>query len=209
MPDRATLERSWRRAWQGAGGAADAGLFDELVAAWREPQRHYHTLQHLGECIAQLEPALDLAQHPGEVELALWFHDAVYDVTRGDNEQRSADRLAHAAQAAGTTAAAVRRLHALVMATRHDALPATRDEQLLVDVDLSILGAPAARFDEYERQVRAEYAWVPDPLFRAKRRAVLEGLLARPQLFATERFRTALEAPARRNLERSIAQLRD
>ena len=209
MPDRATLERSWRRAWQGTGGTPAAGLFDELVAAWSEPQRHYHTLQHLGECIAQLEPALDLAQHPGEVELALWFHDDVYDVTGGGNEQRSADWATQAAQAAGATAAASRRLHALVMATRHDALPATRDEQLLVDVDLSILAAPPARFDEYERQVRAEYAWVPEPVFRAKRRAVLQGLLARPQLFSTERFRTALETPARRNLERSIAQLRD
>jgi predicted metal-dependent HD superfamily phosphohydrolase len=159
------------------------------------------------ECIALLAPALDLAEHPGEVELALWFHDAVYDVTRGDNEQRSADWARQAALAGGVSTEAAQRLHALVMATRHDALPSTRDAQLLVDVDLAILGAPRARFDDYERQVRAEYAWVPEPVFRQKRREVLAGMLARPQLYATQRFHAALEASARANLARSIAQL--
>jgi len=207
MPELEPLVRSWRRAWQGAGGAPHARLFDELVGAYGQPHRHYHTLQHLAECIAQLEPSLDLAQRPGEVELALWFHDAVYDVTRHDNEQRSAAWVAQAARAAGVQEASSNRLQALVLVTRHDALPATRDERLLVDVDLSILGAPRARFDEYERQVRAEYAWVPEPLFRSRRTAVLEGLLARPQLYATERFHTALEAAARANLQRSIEQL--
>jgi len=201
------LDRSWRRAWEQAGGMPDAALHDRLLAAWREPQRHYHTLQHLDECIALLAPALDLAEHPGEVELALWFHDAVYDVTRGDNEQRSADWARQAALAAGLSAEAARRLHALVMATRHDALPSTRDAQLLVDVDLAILGAPPVRFDEYERQVRAEYAWVPETVFRQKRREVLAGMLARPRLYATQRFHDALEMSARANLVRSIAQL--
>jgi predicted metal-dependent HD superfamily phosphohydrolase len=207
MPEPDGFARSWRRAWQGAGGAPDAELFERLFAAWSEPQRHYHTLQHLGECIAELEPALALAEHAGEVELALWFHDAVYDVARHDNEQRSAEWLRDAARSAGIVPPAVERLHALVMATRHDALPATRDAMLLVDVDLSILGAPPARFDEYERQVRAEYAWVPEPVFRERRKAVLEGLLARPRLYATERFHTRLEDAARANLRRSISQL--
>jgi predicted metal-dependent HD superfamily phosphohydrolase len=201
------LHRSWRRAWQGAGGTPGAALFGALVAAWSEPRRRYHTLQHLRACIAQLEPALDLAEHPGEVELALWFHDAVYDPGRHDNEQRSADWLVQAAQAAGVTAAALARLHALVMATRHAALPAAHDERLLVDVDLSILGAPRARFDDYEQQVRAEYGWVPEPVFRARRRQVLQEFLARPRIYATARFHEALEAQARENLARSIAAL--
>lgn len=101
------------------------------------------------------------------------------------------------------------RIRALVMVTRHDALPATADEQLLVDVDLSILGASPKRFDEYERQVQAEYAWVPGWLFQCKRRAILEGFLARPFIFNTPHFRIALEAQARENLRRSIARLRN
>jgi predicted metal-dependent HD superfamily phosphohydrolase len=72
-------------------------------------------------------------------------------------------------------------VHALVMATGHDAVPQGRDQEVLVDIDLSILGATPARFDEYEQQVRAEYAWVPEFLFRRKRRAILGQFLARPR----------------------------
>ncbi len=84
------------------------------------------------------------------------------------------------------------------MTTCHDALPETVDEQVLVDIDLSILGADAARFDEYEVQVRAEYRWVPDFVFRPKRREVLEEFLARPTLYSTERFQTLLEKKSAR-----------
>ncbi len=71
-----------------------------------------------------------------------------------DNEAASADWAARALRAAGADDALVGRVHALVMATRHDQAPATPDEQLLVDIDLSILGAAPARFVEYERQIR-------------------------------------------------------
>jgi len=204
------LEGSWRRAWRYLGaGSADAALLQRLLEAWREPQRRYHTLQHLAECIAAFAPARDLAHEPGEVELALWFHDAVYDVRRHDNEARSADWARDALVAAGVRADAAERVHGLVMATRHAAPAGTPDAMLLVDVDLSILGAPAARFAQYEAQVRDEYAWVDEATFRQRRREVLTGFLARPTIYATDPFRTRLEAAARANLERSIRQLED
>ena len=83
----------------------------------------------------------------------------------------------------------------------------TADAKLLVDVDLSILGAPPARFDEYEWQVREEYSWMPDWMFRHKRREILEAFLARPRVFNTEHFFTSYEVQARANLERSIKSL--
>ena len=90
----------------------------------------------------------------------------------------------------------------------HDALPDANDSRLLVDIDLAILGASVERFDEYERQVRQEYSWVPDPLFRGKRREILEAFLARPHLFNTDYFRSKLEAQARANLAPSVTSLR-
>jgi predicted metal-dependent HD superfamily phosphohydrolase len=95
------------------------------------------------------------------------------------------------------------------MATKHDAMPDSTDSRLLVDIDLAILGAPVERFDEYERQVRQEYSWVPDALFRRKRREILEAFLARPRIFSTDYFQLKYEAQARTNLERSITALRD
>ena len=205
----ALLQRSWRRCWEGLGAAGDGiGIRDELLAAWSEAQRHYHTLRHLQDCLALLEPSLELAEHPHEVEVALWFHDAVYDPKAADNERRSADWADVALAAAGVGTEARQRVHALVMATRHAAEPVGADAELLVDIDLSILGADRQRFEEYEREVREEYAWVPGPVFRHKRRGLLGEFLARPRLFATEVFHARFEAPARANLSWSRAALK-
>lgn len=201
------LQRSWQRACQGLGTTPDDALFDRLLDAYREPQRHYHTLQHLSECIALLEPALPLAEHAGEVEFALWFHDAVYEIGRHDNELQSAHWAKRAARELGANLASAARVDALVMATQHAAEPATHDAQLLVDVDLCILGASPDRFDQYETQVRAEYADVPDEVFRPRRRALLQAFLARPVIYGTPQLRALREAPARSNLSRSIVAL--
>ena len=163
-----------------------------LLQAWAEPQRHYHTTQHLRECLALLEPELHSAQHPGEVELALWFHDAVYDPKGKDNEARSADWACQALAQAGADEAMLQRVRVLIMATCHDAESVDPDARLLVDIDLAILGAEPARFAEYDAQVRAEYRW-----------EVLAGFLARPAIYGTERFRERLEGRARENLRRS------
>jgi predicted metal-dependent HD superfamily phosphohydrolase len=176
----------------------DRSLYDALVARYREPHRRYHTLEHLEECFTAFDEIAGLAEHPADVELALWFHDAIYDTRRKDNEARSAE---WAQSATGNS-----RVRALIMATRHEAVPNTADEKVLVDVDLWILGAPEKRFDEYELQVREEYGWVPGPIYRRKRREILRGFVARPAIYGTEPFLRRYEAQARANLARSLAR---
>ena len=200
------LLANWNAAWHALGVAsANEALCIELQRSYSEPQRHYHTLQHLGECLAWFEREKELAERPGEVALALWFHDAVYEVHAHDNEARSADWAQSAMLEHGAPQEAAERVHALVMATRHNAVPEGRDAELLIDIDLSILGAERARFDEYERQVHAEYAFVPDEIRRPRRREILQRFLAREAIYTTPRMHTLLEARARANLVRSIA----
>lgn len=202
------LQASWRACWQALGAAGDGeALRQRLLAAWNEPQRKYHTRQHLGECLALFERCRPLAQQPAEVEMALWFHDAVYDLRGKDNEARSAAWAQAELQAAGVAPAAIGRIVAHIMATRHAALPVGTDQQLLVDIDLAILGAPRARFIEYEELVRAEYAWVPSWLFRRKRREILQQFLARRPLYHTPLLREEREQQARENLAYSMAAL--
>lgn len=203
---------AWHEAWLSAGARMlDPGLHDALIVSYQEPRRAYHTLQHLRETLALLPRWAAAAPNPPRVALALWFHDAVYDpLARGSvNERRSADWARSAAWAAGTSDETADALHSLVMATCHDAEPIGPDAQLLVDIDLGVLGADAARFDEYERQVRAEYAHVPDDAFRDGRRRILQQFLARPVIFRTPAAQHALERRARANLARSIAGLSD
>ena len=200
------LRANWSSAWHALGVASPGdALCDELQRRYAEPQRHYHTMQHLGECLTWFEREKALAEHPGEVALALWFHDAIYDVHAHDNEARSADWAREALLEAGADGDAAGRVHALVMATRHDAVPEGRDAELLIDIDLSILGAERPRFDEYERQVQAEYAFVPDEVRLPRRRAILQRFLDRKAIYATARMHALLEAQARANLKRSIS----
>lgn len=203
----ADLFIAWQSAWSLAGLAEPPRTsFDALCRAYAEPQRHYHTLQHLHECLGQADDVLRLAERPGEVLIALWFHDAVYDPRARGNEAASADWARDTVAVAGSRDAA-ERVHGLVMATEHHALPDGPDAKMLVDVDLSVLGADAARFDEYDRQVRAEYRHVPELIFRAKRRSVLQGFLARRRIYNTDAYVSRLEARARENLRRAIERL--
>ena len=192
---------SWQRAWRNLRAAPESGLQQRLLDAWAEPQRHYHGLQHLAECLACFDEASALAERPGEVEIALWFHDAIYDPKAKDNERRSADWATASLRAAKFDEDAVTRVDALIMATCHSAQPESGDAQLLVDIDLSILGATPERFSEYDRQIREEYRWVPGFVYRFKRRNVMRGFLERPWIYSTARFRDRFEAQARRNLE--------
>lgn len=202
--DNAALRHSWSQAWRALGIAApDPALFDTLLARYSEPHRHYHTLQHLGECLDLLDAHAAEAQRPAEVALALWFHDAIYDVHGHDNEAASADWAGAALRAHRLADEVAQRVHALVMATQHSAVPEGRDAELLIDIDLSILGADAQRFAEYERQIRAEYAHVPPAEFEPRRREILGRLGARQPLYRTAAIRDAREAQARINLDRA------
>lgn len=189
-----SLER-WRAPWRSLGAQAPEPLYHALLDCYREPHRRYHTLEHLHECLAIFDAVRALAERPEEVELALWFHDAIYDVRRDDNEARSA---AWARASVGGEAG--ERIHALVMATAHDAALEGADAKLIVDIDLSILGAEPARFAEYEAQIRQEYDFVPEALYRRRRAALLQRFLDRPTIFSTPYFIERYEARARANL---------
>jgi predicted metal-dependent HD superfamily phosphohydrolase len=198
----------WKAVWRELGAVmVDELLFHQLVASYSEPHRKYHTVQHLEECLAQFDRVCAEAERPAEVELALWFHDAIYDTIRKDNEARSAEWARESALAGGLSSEQATRVYELILVTMHDAVPADRDAIVLVDVDLSILGADAARFDEYELQIREEYKWVPGPLYRKARRQILRGFLERERIYSTEYFSGAHEGRARANIARSLERL--
>lgn len=199
------LDQSWQRSWQGlAARGTGAEVYEALVIRYSESHRHYHTLQHLAECLNAFDSVRALAPHPAEVEMALWFHDAIYDVKGHDNELHSAEWASRTLREAGVASESVERIRTLILATRHAVLPVTPDEQVLVDIDLSILGARAERFAEYEAQIRSEYSYVPGWIFRRKRRAILRGFLDRERIYSTEHFHAALETRARENLSRTV-----
>lgn len=199
---------SWARAWK-LLGAKDGGdlLHRKLVQCWSEGHRHYHTLQHLRECFELLTGADISEKDAAAVAVALWFHDAFYDPRRDDNELRSADWAREEALSAGMPKEVAQRVHDMIMATvkhEHQSDPVM---QLMVDIDLSILGSPDARFDESDEQVRREFAHVNEADWRLGRRKVLEGFLNRERLFGSDEYHSRYEEQARKNLRRSLERL--
>lgn len=197
----------WAQPWADLGMKARMELHADLRHRYSEPHRAYHTLHHIAECLQLLEQARSLALRTSEIEIALWFHDAVYDPRKTDNEPLSAEWARRELRRAGGSPEVQQRIVDLVMITSHEILAETQDQQLISDIDLAILGAGPKRYDEYERQIRREYKHVPTVLYRPGRRRILTGFLERPQIYYTDWFRERREAQARRNLERALTRL--
>jgi len=199
---------AWARVWAELGVVrVSRETYEELIRHYCEPHRAYHNLQHLKECLQVRRFVNATCQAPAEIDLALWFHDAIYDPLRSDNELRSAQWLDDVARDSGLGDETRHRLYNLIRVTRHDGAPASADEAVLVDTDLAILGASFERFEEYDQQIRREYQFVPLPVYRQKRRQVLEGFLARGRLYTTAAYFDAFEQQARANLARAIERL--
>ncbi len=211
-----TLRYAWTTLMGNAGCLPTATplaetVGDELLARWSEPARHYHTTRHLAEVLDALR---DLnAQHPLTdtdrlvTELAAWFHDAIYDSRSPDNEERSADLATEHLSALHLNEEVVAEVSALVRATAsHNDMTSTAAGRAFHDADLWILGAPPDRFDQYCRQVRDEYAWVPDADYAAGRAAVLMPFAASDRLYLTPSA-SRWESAARANLARELARV--
>lgn len=205
-----TLQR-WLCTWEALGATRTnelEQLYHSLILRYQEPHRRYHTDQHLFDCLERVAEFQSIAEHFAEVELALWFHDAIYDKKGSKNEIQSANWARDSMLAAGLSLASADRVHALIMCTRHNAQANGIDAEIVTDVDLGILGAPPENFALYERQIREEYSWVPALLFRHKRKAILEEFLRRPRIYSTELYYQRFDAQARSNLSHALVQLR-
>lgn len=182
-------------------------VVDDLRRRHREPHRHHHTLEHVGDVLDAIDRLADLAGDPALVRLAACYHDAMYDPRSSTNEHDSAELAARQLGELGVAVPDVAAVARLIAATAGHEPTDDPDEAVLVDADLWILGAPPERYRRYARAVRREYAHVDDDAWRAGRATVLDAFLARPRLYATDRFHAELDAQARANLRTERATL--
>ncbi|GAA2907286.1 hypothetical protein GCM10010517_73630 [Streptosporangium fragile] len=190
--------------WCSLAGPGAENLGRELIARYAEPHRRYHTTAHLRAVLSHVDALAGHADNPDLVRLAAWFHDAVYDPQRSDNEERSARLAERALPEMGLSPADVATVARLVRLTvTHDPAPGDADGAVLSDADLAILGAPPEIYAAYAAAVREEYGFVPDDAFRAGRAAVLRSLLELPTIFHV----ADLETAARANIHRELEQL--
>ena len=189
------LSGRWQRLvsrWGARAEKVDAE-YAELVARYAEPHRRYHTLEHIAEALVEV----DTAHGSPEVELAVWFHDAIYDTAADDNEHRSAQYADAVLSRLGAPLRVIAEVKRLVELTAtHVVPPADVNARVLIDADLAILRANPARYDRYVDDVRHEYAHVDDDAWTQGRAAVVRSLLA-----------VTTDAAARSNLTRELTRL--
>jgi predicted metal-dependent HD superfamily phosphohydrolase len=212
MSARERVQRCWEdlAARCGWPDAAAAEVLAELTAAYGEPHRHYHTLDHIAALLELLERHGEDLPDRDAVALAILFHDAVYDPARADNEAASAALAGQRLAALGLPAARIDEVTRCILATRHGAEGDAGNAPglvLLLDLDLSILAAAPAAYGAYAEAIRREYAGVPDEVYRPARRRVLQSFLARERIYRTDRPGALWEGPARANLAAEIAGL--
>ena len=179
-----------------------------LADRYREPQRVHHRLSRVHAMIREAARLYPHFAEPDVIGFAIWFHAAVYDPAARDNAEQSARFAQQTLQDLGIAQGKVARVTAAIAATRdHQPIDDSYDHRAFLDLHLSFLGADQANYDRYREAVRAEYAWVPDALYRAGRRRMCLGYLARPRMFLTTMMRRRFEERARANLQAELAAL--
>ncbi len=184
-----------------------ASMWVELEKLYTAPDRHYHNLTHIGHLFLLLEPCREKIEDWATLSLAVFYHDAVYNVLKSDNEIRSAELAEARLRSAGLPENMLARIRYHILATqKHDA-GEDPDTCFFTDADLAILGADLAEYQAYACQIRQEYAVYPDLLYNPGRKKVLNHFLAKPAIFKTPEFRAHFEENARNNLRRELEGL--
>jgi predicted metal-dependent HD superfamily phosphohydrolase len=208
--------QSWLRArWQALmthlatdRAAADA-TWDAVVRHYGEPHRAYHNLSHIMALLRLADSERLHINRPEIVELAIWFHDVIYDTRAHDNEMRSATWAAHAMRTMRIDSHLIASVERCILATqRHEvSSPDIVDLPLFLDIDLAILGSPEEVYHRYAQVIRSEYDWVPEGAYRAGRAQILRHFLDRPALYFTAPMAMRFDARARQNIEWELQEL--
>ena len=205
--------RRFEQLWQSCSDKSDAAAigirFDEVQTRYKETHRRYHTPVHIAHCLQQFDAARGLMDNANAVELAVWYHDVVYDIGADDNEARSAEFFVRHANGV-LNDKLTETVHELIMVTMHlCSLPASTDQAFLVDIDLSSFGLPWERFLRDSVAVRDEFPDISDEAFYPRQQKFLGALLGREHFCFTEFFRHRHERQARDNISAYLQMLLD
>lgn len=204
------LQMQWRNLVEQYNAEAGVGesLFNMLVEHYSEKARLYHNLSHIKALLDVSARYKTAIQNYHAVFFAIWFHDAVYNTQKNDNEERSAALAVQTLTQLAVPHETTLLVQRMILATKHhQANSLAEDGKLFLDFDLSILGAQAAIYKEYSQAIRMEYTWVPEALYQQGRRKILGNFLAREKIYSTNRLAEIFEAQARQNIERELMEL--
>ncbi len=198
----------WNRCASDEMDSSPEDAWQELVRHYTESHRYYHVLAHLAYCMKWHEHSAAGMKEPDAVEMALWYHDIIYETRHKDNEQRSA-QLFRLQAADCFPQAFIDRVCGYIINTDHGACPADQDAAYVQDIDLSSLGLPWAEFLRDSNNIRQEFSSLPDIDYYTANHGFLASLLRRERIYFTDFFHRLLEQAARANIGRYLNRLED
>lgn len=225
------LKKHWDKLYNQLGDSSNFNFsevtFEMLFTNYfYDPQRHYHSAQHIRYCLDSLDALVEhftkTRTFPIElvnftaIKIAIWFHDFIYDTRQNNNEKLSALAAKQFVYGLSGTSELAEKVESLILFTKHDRKAVTAEEQILSDIDLSILGDYHSSYKEYSKDIRKEYGWAPDHVYYAGRLQILEALNGRDSIFYNEYFRTLIidlelnyEENARYNISFEIKSIKE
>lgn len=198
----------WLTLFEGCGCDTYSDRFYlELRKMYSQKHRAYHNFEHIASCLKHFDEIRDHLESPLTVELAIWFHDAIYKIFSSKNEKKSAVYSKFVLGTAGFKPETTDRVYQLIMTTIHPGNPETIDDCYMTDIDISILGSPPEAYRDYENKIRKEYRRIPGFIYYPKRKALLESFLAHDRIYHTDYFCEKYEKKARENITLAIRDL--
>lgn len=205
----------WKNLWKRIGGSGDSTeIYDDLIQHYSQPNRKYHNMAHIAHCLEEFDQIKESLDNPDLVEVAIWFHDAVYDPKNKDNEEKSAELAYKTLKHRDLSESFAQKVKEMIINSDHSGEVGDNDTKYLLDIDLAILGKPSDQFDEYEREIRDEYSDFIKEFSREEfideRKRLLSNFLNRASessIYRTEEFREKYESHRIKNLKTSLNRL--
>lgn len=178
-------------------------VYLELIDYYNEPHRFYHTAGHIQMCLNQLDLAIHEIKDRDAVEMAIWFHDVIYEIDGSENELKSAAYFRNLSDQVMTPEFR-QKVYDMILTTIHHKNAPKGDACYVVDVDLSSLGMPWDSFKKDSEAIRKEKVNLSDQEFLECQHPFLQALLDRPRIFFTEFYGNLYESRARANIQRQL-----
>jgi len=177
----------------------------EIEASYSQQSRYYHNLKHLEAMFFELENSTLKVHNLDTLQFSIFYHDIVYNSLKSDNEHQSA--LLFYKRISNTTFPYLEECRTQIELTKAHLKSDDNNTNILMDLDLSILGKSSNEYQTYRENIRKEYHIFPNFLYGLGRKNVLKSLLSQDAIYKTEFFQQKYEAQARINLKRELSEL--
>ncbi|GGD42452.1 hypothetical protein GCM10011514_03050 [Emticicia aquatilis] len=182
-------------------------FWSEIEENYTNRKRYYHTLEHLENLFQMLTPIKTKIKDWDTLLFTLFYHDVIYNATKSDNEEKSAELAIVRMQTIGIEKSQIEQCKAQILATKKHLPNANSDTNYFTDADLSVLGQDWETYINYYKNVRKEYAIYPNIIYNTGRKKVLKHFLAMDSIYKTDYFYQEFEQKAKENLARELGLL--